>query len=321
MKAFLTRPTYNTPMLSEKLKAAGIELEVRDEPTVCPKTLLLEKAKEVDALLTHTEDNIDSELINASPNLKIVANMGIGYSNIDIETAKQHSIEVTNTPTEEAFEATAEATVAMLLSVARRIPALHVERSGMKEDPAPSFLRPTATSVRGKVTGIVGFGRIGTRVAKTMQAGFNNQILYYDVMAKPELEKELGAKKVDLTTLMKESDFVCVNMPLSEESKGLISEKMISLMRPSTTFINTARGGLVDEDALVRRLNEGTLHGAGLDVYSNKVNDITAENIALTSHFANFEDRAYQAMTDLVANNVISYLSQGKAITPVKLPD
>lgn len=319
MKAFLTRPTYNTPMLAEMLLAEGIELEVRSEPSVCPEDILKKKITEVDALLTHTEDNINESLLElASSNLKVISNMGIGYSNIDVSAASTRGIAVTNTPTEEAFEATAEATVAMLLSVARRIPALHMERKGMSCDPDPSFLRPTATSVREKVTGIIGMGRIGSRVAKTMHLGFDNQILYYDGFSKPELESSLGARQVSLSELMETSDFIVVNMPLSKDSHGLVNAEMINLMQDHATFINTARSELIDEEALVARLNAGTLHGAGLDVYGNAVNNITAENIALTSHFANFEDRAYTDMTQLVAKNVIATLTTGHALTPVK---
>ncbi|MBU3071321.1 hypothetical protein KOI40_15960 [Aestuariicella sp. G3-2] len=319
LKAFLTRPTYNTPLLTEMLLAEGIEVEVRSEPSVCPEHILKQKISEVDALLTHTEDRIDESLLElASAKLKVISNMGIGYSNIDVAAATKRGITVTNTPTEEAFEATAEATVAMLLAIARRIPALHLERKSMDHDPDPSFLRPTATSVREKVTGVVGMGRIGSRVAKTMHLGFDNQIQYYDLLSKPELESSLGARQVSLSDLMKTSDFIVVNMPLSKESHGLLSAEMINLMQDHATFINTARSELVDEEALVDRLNAGTLHGAGLDVYGNAVNKITAENIALTSHFANFEDRAYTDMTQLVANNVIATLTTGHALTPVK---
>lgn len=318
MKAFLTRETYNTPMLTEMLLAAGIELEVRSEPSVCPPEILEQKIGQVDALLTHTEDNIDRALLSkASPRLKVVANMGIGFSNIDVSAAREQGISVTNTPTDEAFAATAEATVAMLLSIARRIPALHVERSAMDCDPDPSFLRPTATSVRDKVVGIVGMGRIGSRVAKIMHGGFDNRIQYFDLFPKPELETAIGARQVDLATLMQSSDFIVVNMPLSEQTRGLVSAEMIALMPNHATFINTARSELVDEEALVARLNAGSLHGAGLDVYGPAVNHITADNIALTSHFANFEDQAYTDMTQLVANNVIAMLTTGRALTPV----
>lgn len=320
MNAFLTRPTFNTPKLQQMLADAGIELEVRDNPDVCPKNLLIEKSLQVDALLTHTEDAIDRALLETAKNsgrLKVVSNMGIGFSNIDIETAKKLNIAVTNTPTEEAFEATAEATVALLLSIARRIPALHTERTSLTEDPAPSFSRPTAVSVRNKVTGIVGMGRIGSRVAKTMHHGFNNQIIYYDIANKPELDRDIHSQLVKLDYLMAHSDFICVNMPLNKHTKNLVNADMIALMHNKATFINTARAGLVDEQALIDRLNSGSLHGAGLDVYSSAVNTIAESNIALTSHFANFEDQAYNAMTDLVANNVISTLKNNTPITPV----
>lgn len=318
MKAFLTRPTFNTPMLKEKLLSAGIELEVRDNPDICPQEILLKKSLEVDALLTHTEDTIDQALLDyaqQSNRLKMIANMGIGFSNIDTLCAKKYNIAVTNTPTEDAFEATAEATVALLLSIARRIPALHMERNNLSEDPAPSFARPTAVSVRHKTTGIIGMGRIGSRVAKTMHHGFNNQIIYYDICAKPDLDNYIHSKLVNLPYLMANSDFICVNMPLHCDTKNLINAEMISLMKNHATFINTSRAELVDEHALIARLNAGRLHGAGLDVYGNQVNNITEDNIALTSHFANFEDQAYNAMTDLVAKNVISVLKNNTPLT------
>ncbi len=318
MKAFLTRPTFNTPKLKATLADAGIELEVRDSPEVCPNDILLSKSQQVDALLTHTEDTIDQSLLASAKqakHLKIIANMGIGFSNIDINAAKKFAIAVTNTPTQEAFEATAEATVALLLSIARRIPALHIERKGLTDDPAPSFARPTAVSVRNKVTGIVGMGRIGSRVATTMHRGFNNDIIYYDIAAKAELDKSINSQLVELPYLMRNSDFICVNMPLSAQTQNLVNAEMIGLMGTNTTFINTSRAGLVDESALIERLNAGNIHGAGLDVYGNHVNTITEDNIALTSHFANFEDQAYNAMTDLVANNVIAVLNDNAPLT------
>ncbi|TXS91245.1 D-glycerate dehydrogenase [Parahaliea maris] len=319
MKAFLTRETYDTPLLAEKLSVAGIDLEVRTDSSVCPREVLEQQVSRVDALLTHTEDEIDADLLSrAAPQLRVVANMGIGFSNIDVAAARARGVIVTNTPTEEAFEATAEATVAILLSVARRIPALHVERRALTCDPDPSFLRATATSVRGKTLGIVGMGRIGSRVARIMHGGFGNRIQYFDLVAKPELEEALGARRVDLPTLMRSSDLIAVNMPLSQQTRNLISAEMIDLMQDHATFVNTARGELVDEPALVARLNAGKLHGAGLDVYGPAVDDIQFDNIALTSHFANFEDQAYTAMTTLVADNVVSALTTGQALTPVK---
>lgn len=318
MKVFLTRPVYNTPLVTEKLKAMGIELICPEQDVICPMDVLKQYMALADGFITHTEDTIDANLLSyASNKLKIIANCGIGFSNIDVDAAREKGITVTNTLVEEAFDATVEATVALVVSIARRIPALHVERSSLDADPESSFLRPTAVSIRSKTTGIIGLGRIGVRVAKMMHQGFNNQILYYDLFSNEEAEKSLRAKQVSLDKLMAESDFVCVNMPLSEKSKGLVSAKHIGLLKDSATFINTARAGLIDETALINRANAGKLHGIGLDVYSPQVNQITFDNCALTSHFANFENEAYTAMSQLIVDNVIGVLKDNKPITAV----
>jgi len=304
MNVFLTRPLFNTPLLQARLNEAGITLMTTNSDDICSTSELLEKIQNVDAILTHTEDNIDADLIGKMPaTIKLIANYGIGFSNIDVEAATQKGIQITNTPTEEAFHATAEATVALLVSIARQIPALSSERKAMTTDPEPSFQRPTAVSIRNKVTGIIGLGRIGSRVAQMMHYGFKNTIMYYDLYSNERT-----------------ADFICVNMPLSEQTHNLVSPEMLALMKPDAVLINTARAELVNEDALIARLNSGKLHGAGLDVYSDKVNDITAKNVALTSHFANFEKEAYTAMTNLVADNIISYLNNKKPVTPVNTP-
>lgn len=321
MNVFLTRPLFDTALLKARLAQNGITLFTTDSDEICSETLLLEQSKQADALITHTEDNIDASLIAKLPSsIKLISNYGIGFSNIDVEAAAQKGIQVTNTPTEEAFHATAEATVALLVSIARQIPALNAERRAMKTDPEPSFQRPTAVSIRNKVTGVVGLGRIGSRVAQMMHYGFKNTIVYYDLYQNDTMESEIKARKVALEELMKSADFICVNMPLSEQTYDLVSPEMLALMKPDAVLINTARAGLVNEDALISRLNAGLLHGAGLDVYSDKVNDIKAENVALTSHFANFEKEAYTAMTNLVADNIIGFLNNQKPVTPVNSP-
>jgi lactate dehydrogenase-like 2-hydroxyacid dehydrogenase len=320
MKVFLTRPLFNTPLLKARLADKGINLVTTDTDDICPEAVLLAHAQDADALITHTEDTISAELIAQLPaNIKLIANYGIGFSNIDIDAATAKGIQVTNTPTDDAFHATAEATVALLVSIARQIPALSTERRAMQTDPAPSFQRPTAVSIRHKTTGIVGLGRIGSRVAKMMHHGFNNSIIYYDLYANDTMEKDLGARKVALDTLMKTADFICVNMPLSAQTQDLVSADMLALMQPDAVLINTARAGLVNEDALISRLNQGLMHGAGLDVYSDKVNKITHDNVALTSHFANFEKEAYTAMTHLVADNIVGFLKKQTPATPVNL--
>ncbi|WP_339891479.1 NAD(P)-dependent oxidoreductase [uncultured Alteromonas sp.] len=321
MNVFLTRPLFNTKLLKSRLADQGITLTTTDSDDICPPAALLEQAQHADALITHTEDTIDAALIaQLPPSVKLIANYGIGFSNIDIDAAREKGILVTNTPTDEAFHATAEATVALLVSIARQIPALNTERRAMKQDPAPSFQRPTAVSIRNKVTGIVGLGRIGSRVAQMMHHGFKNTIIYFDLYENEQMESELGARKVALDTLMQTADFICVNMPLSEQTNNLVSADLINMMKPDAVFVNTARAELVNEQALISHLNADKLHGAGLDVYSDNVNDINVDNVALTSHFANFEKEAYTAMTNLVADNVIGYLNQAQAVTPVNAP-
>lgn len=321
MNVFLTRPLFDTPLLKARLNQAGITLFAANSDDICSKADLIKNMQNVEAILTHTEDNIDADLIAQMPSsVKLIANYGIGFSNIDIEAATQKGIQVTNTPTDEAFHATAEATVALLVSIARQIPALSAERKAMTTDPAPSFQRPTAVSIRNKITGVIGLGRIGSRVAQMMHHGFKNSIVYYDLYPNEAMEQEVKANKVQLAELMSNADFICVNMPLSEQTYDLVSPEMLALMKPEAVLINTARAGLVNEDALITRLNSGLLHGVGLDVYSDKVNDITAKNVALTSHFANFEKEAYTAMTNLVADNIIGYLNNNKPVTPVNSP-
>lgn len=320
MNVFLTRALFNTPLLKGLLNDVGINLIVPDGDDICEESVILKQLSthNVDAIITHTEDTIDAELIAKMPDsLKLIANYGIGFSNIDIDAATSHNIQVTNTPTEEAFHATAEATVALLITIARQIPALNTERRAMKTDPQPSFQRPTAVSIRNKVTGVVGLGRIGSQVAKMMHNGFNNDIIYFDLYQNKAMEGELNAKQVELETLMKTADFICINMPLSDQTYDLVNPKMLALLKPEAVLVNTARAGLVNEDALIEKINAGELHGAGLDVYSDKVNNIKADNVALTSHFANFEKEAYTAMTQLVADNVTSFLTTNKPCTPV----
>ena len=318
MKAFLTRVTYKTDMVKQTLADAGVSFSMYEKDQVCPRSLLLQQAAEADAILTHTEDNIDAEFFAAaSPRLKIIANMGIGFSNIDLEAASAKGIIVTNTPVEQAFDATAEATVALLVSVARRIPTLHHQRISSGQELNPSFLNPTSVAIRNKTCGIVGLGRIGARVAKMMHKGFDNQILYYDAINNSQADQEWGAQRVELDALLQRSDFICVNIPLMAATKNLVSAEKIALVKGNAVFINAARDGIVDEAALVKRLNNGELHGAGLDVYTDEVNNICYDNIALTAHLANFEDEAYTAMSQTVANNVVAVLNQQTALTPV----
>jgi len=274
----------------------------------------------VTAILSQTDDAIDAEVMAAAgPSLKVIANYGVGYSNIDIAAAQKLNIVVTNTPVEEAFDATAEATVCLLTSVAKRISYLHWYKQTNSADPSFSPIGNMGVSLRNKVCGIVGMGNIGARVARMMHNGFNNKIIYFDIPIHKELEAELDAKKMALAELMASADFICINLPLCEGTYNIVNQEMVELMKSSAIIVNTSRAGVLDDAAVVARINKGDLHGAGLDVYNEATDNFNAEaNIALTAHMANLEIEAFTAMAECCVDNIVAVLSGHKAISPIK---
>jgi glyoxylate reductase len=203
-----------------------------------------------------------------APHLKMIANFGVGYNNIDVRLATERGIMVSNTPGV-LTDATAELAFALILAVSRRI----IEGDKMVREGGFKFWAPMlflGREVTGKTLGIIGMGKIGRAVA--VRAGaFDMRILYHNrKRIDPEGEKNLRAKYVDLKTLLTEADYISLNVPLTEETKYLIGKKELSLMKPTAFLINTSRGPVVDEKALVEVLREGKIGGAGLDVYENE---------------------------------------------------
>ena len=319
MKLFITRIIPDADF--HKLKSMGIDIDIYEHDDICPREVLLNRVSGVDAILSQTDDEIDAELMAAAgDNLKIIANYGVGFSNIDLEAAKKFNIVITNTPVEDAFDATAEAIVALLTSVAKRIPYLHWFKKVKNEDPNFSFVGEMGVSLRNKTCGIIGMGNIGSRVARMMHNGFDNDILYFDVPVRSDLEKELGAIKLSLAEVMKKADFICVTLPLLETTKNLINKEMIDLMPAHSTIVSIARAGIVDDAAIVERINKGELHGAGLDIYTDAVNNFNdGANIALTAHLANLEVEAFTAMSNCCVANLVAVLSGKEAITKVSI--
>jgi glyoxylate reductase len=219
-------------------------------------------------LLPMITDIINEEVMTQSPSLKIIANYGVGYNNIDVQAATARGIMVTNTPGV-LTEATAELAFALLLSVSRRI----VEGDKMVREGRFKFWAPMlflGTEVTGKTLGIIGMGKIGKAVGRRARA-FDMKILYHNrKRIDPEEENDLQAKYVDLKTLLTQSDFISVHVPLTEETRHLIGAHELSLMKPSSFLINTSRGPVIDEKALVEVLKTNEIAGAGLDVYENE---------------------------------------------------
>jgi len=308
-KVFVTRKILEEGlnMLRERY-----DVEVSDYDGIIPREMLLEKVKGADALLSLLTDNIDAEVMDAAgPNLKIIANYAVGYNNIDVEEATKRGIMVTNTPGV-LTETTADFAWTLLMAIARRIvEADKFVREGKFRGWEPMLL--LGTDVFGATLGIVGFGRIGQAMARRAQ-GFNMRVLYYDNSRIDEqLEKELKATFVDLPTLLKESDFVTLHVPLTKQTHHLIGEKELKMMKKDAYLINTARGPVVDEKALVKALKEGWIKGAALDVFENEPEIepelLKLDNVVLAPHIASASYATRSKMSVMVAENIIKALN------------
>ncbi|MEM2039597.1 MAG: glyoxylate reductase [Zestosphaera sp.] len=304
-KVFITRELFDDVV--HKI-SQYYEVEVWDRYQATPRGVLLNKVKEVDALVSLLSDQIDCELLSSSPKLRIVAQLAVGFDNIDLECATRLGIYVTNTPGV-LTEATAEFTWALILATARRVVEGDIfvrfgEWWRLKTAWHPKML--LGTELRGKTLGIVGLGRIGKRVAEIGVKGFGMRVVYYDIRRDIETERELDIEYRELENLFRESDVVSVHVPLTSETRGLVSEGLLKLMKKNAILINTSRGAVVDTKALIKALNEGWIAGAGLDVYEEEPlppnHPLTQlDNVVLTPHIgASTEEAQERAGIDAV---------------------
>jgi glyoxylate reductase len=278
------------------------------------KEEMMNRVKDADAVITQLRDPVDKEFIDAGKKLKIIANYAVGFNNIDVEYAKSKRIYVTNTPGV-LTEATADIAWALILAVARKIiPADKFVREGKFKGWKPKLF--LGYEIYGKILGIIGMGRIGQAVARRA-TGFGMKILYHNRKRLPDkVEKLYNATYVDLETLLKTSDFISVNVPLTDETYHLLDEKRLHLLKPNAILVNTARGPVVDEKALYKLLKEGKIAGAGFDVYENEPLLTPGleklDNVVLLPHIgsATFETRS--KMSIMVAENVIDALEGRK---------
>jgi glyoxylate reductase len=287
------------------------DYQINAEERVLSGSELIRNVKGVNAILTLLTDKIDAEILDAAgPQLKIVANMAVGFDNIDIQAATQRGILVTNTPGV-LTDATADHAWALLFAIARRIPESEKYlRAGKFKHWGPLLF--LGGEVAGKTLGIIGAGRIGSAVAMRSR-GFNMKVLYANRSPKPELERELGARRVSLEELLNESDFVSLHVAMVPETHHLIRAETLRLMKPTAYLINTGRGPLVDEAALAEALKKGTIAGAALDVYENEPTVhpelLTLDNAVLTPHTASATIASRSKMATMAAENLIAGLA------------
>lgn len=291
-----------------------------------PRSVFLKRIRGVDAILPMLTETIDKEAFNAAgPQLKIVANNAVGYNNIDVAEAKKRGVVITNTPGV-LNVSVAEHTIALMLALAKRIvEADGFTRSGKFKSWAPLLM--LGTQLYGKTLGLVGSGRIGSMVARFAHDGLGMKILYTDVVRYPEIEKAVGAKKVPLATLCKQADAISLHVPLLPSTRHLISMPQFNLMKKTAFLINTARGPVVSETALLKALYNKKIAGAALDVYECEPLidcDITdhrelrkLSNVILTPHTASATREARDEMASIAAKNIVAVLSGKKPITPV----
>jgi len=274
------------------------------------------------ALVADPTVPVDAALLDAAgPALRIVANFAVGYDNVDLEECRGRGVAVTNTP-EVLTNATAELAVTLMLAAARRVgEAERVLRRGRWTgwDPGGHLGRELA----GATVGIVGLGRIGTRVAELIQ-GFGCELLYTAGRIRPETiwtEARLGVKRVDLGELVERSDFVTLHAPLTPETDHLVDAALLARFKAGSVLVNTSRGGLVDTAALAVALRDGPLAAAGLDVYEHEPQVepelLELENVVLLPHIGSATAKARDGMARLVADNVIAVLEGRPALTPV----
>ena len=320
LKVYVTRelPERGLKIIKERFDA-----EVWPEYAPPPKKVIIEKARNVDALASLLSDKIDAEVFDAAPKLKIVAQMAVGFDNIDVQEATKRGIYVTNTP-EVLTDTTADFAWALLMAVARRVVEAdkYVRTGQWKVGWHPSMMQ--GRDVYNATIGIVGAGRIGYAVAKRA-TGFGMRILFYDVIPRPEMEKEFGAKKVDLDTLFKESDFVSIHVPLMKETYHLVNAERLKLMKKTAYLINNSRGPVVDEKALYEALKEGRIAGAGLDVFEQEPTPLNnpllkLDNVVVAPHISSASYETRSKMAEMVADNLVAFF-EGKKPPNLVNPD
>jgi len=272
---------------------------------------LLEELKDAVAVIVGGTQ-IDEEFLDDAPKLKVVARFGVGYDNVDVEACTKRGIYVTHTPGV-LSNAVAELTMGLMLCLSRRL--LEADRY-VRTEWAKSHYFPLAIDLEGKVLGIIGLGRIGYAVARRAKA-FEMRIVYYDLIRKEDVERELEIRFMELDDLLKISDFVTVHVPLTSSTERLIGERELKLMKKDAYLINTSRGRVIDENALYRALKEGWIAGAGLDVFVREPlpSDsplLELKNVVLTPHIGSATIETRRKMAQMDVENVRKVL-QGES--------
>jgi glyoxylate/hydroxypyruvate/2-ketogluconate reductase len=299
-----------------------MHFEVEDNPsdTIFGKPQLIERLKGKAGAFTTGSERIDAEVLDANPQLRVVANMAVGYNNFDVPACTARGVLATNTP-DVLTETTADFGFALMMATARRMAeSEHFLRRG--EWTRWAYDMFTGSDVHGATLGILGMGRIGQAIARRGALGFGMRVIYHNrSRLTAEQEAPIGARYVDKATLLREADHLVLVLPYSAQSHHAIGAAELAQMKPSATLTNIARGGIVDDAALAAALRERRIAAAGLDVFEGEPavhpDLLTVPNVVLTPHIASATVATRRAMADLAADNLIAALTGGTPPTPI----
>jgi len=303
----------------ERLRDA-CEVDVWGDPLPPPHETLVERSRGCVGLLTLLTDRVDAELLDACPDLRVVSNFAVGHDNVDVAACAARGVAVGNTPGV-LTEATADLAFALLIAAARHLTeARDAVRRGAWRTWEPRG--HVGRDLRHATLGVVGMGRIGQALARRCFGGWGMEILYTDPRPRGDVERELHAERLPLDQLLARSDFVSLHAPLTAETELLIDAEALALMKPTAILVNTARGGLVDQDALFDALTEGRLYAAGLDVTDPE--PMVPEDPLLhhprcvvTPHVGSATARARDAMAEIAAENLLRGIEGRPLLHPV----
>lgn len=307
------------PEEARRLVPADIAVDYNPSDEPLPKAELLRRLRDKDGLVCQIITIVDEEVLAAAPGLRVVANVAVGYNNVDVAAARRRGVVVTNTP-DVLTETTADFAWALLMAAARRVvEADRYARSGQWRRWTWDLL--WGADVHGKTLGILGFGRIGRAMARRA-LGFDMRVLYHDaVRADARLERDLRAAFAEPDTVFREADFLTLHTPLLPETRHLVNERTLRLMKPTAILVNAARGPVVDEAALVRALRERWIAGAGLDVFEEepKIHPglLDLDQVVLAPHIASASRETRVAMAELAVRNCVAVLEGKAPLTPV----
>ena len=316
---FITRPIPNTGL--ELLRQKGISFDIGKFKKPPTQKQLIEalKKKPYDGVISFLTDQLDGKVFDACPTAKFFCNISVGFDNVDLEECKKRGIQVSNTPGTSAV-AVAEHTVALMLCLTARVAeGDRFMRSGKYRGWDPDLL--VGTDLRGKTIGLIGVGQIGTEVAKILHYGFGSRIIYSDLKPSIELERMDETEKLETAEVIRQADILSLHVPLLPSTRHLINKETLATMKKDAFIVNTSRGAVIDENALVKALEDDVIKGAAIDVFEREpkmtkgLTDL--HDIVLTPHIASSRISAREKMSEIAALNIIAGLETGNVVNNV----